>query len=210
MIRNIPIFASLLLSAGLLSACDKTQNPDPGVPAENQSAPQASSPATGQSSQAAPHPTSPQPQQLSLYIIPLNPADFSMENIQSNKKKIEEEPENVEALIALGNANFMIQRFEITRDLLDRAIKVDPKQLEARLTLSSAHLFLQDVDSSLKQLDELLALQGDHPEALYNKGLIQLQSTGDRTAAKGTWTKLVQAHPDHSLARQVQPVLGQL
>jgi hypothetical protein len=45
-------------------------------------------------------------------MVPLDQAGFSMETIQANKKKVEAEPNNVQALVSLGDANFMIQRFE--------------------------------------------------------------------------------------------------
>lgn len=188
-----------------LVACDQTQNPDPGTQVE---APVA------QSAQPSAVPAAPmvprQPQQLSMYIVPMNPGDFSMDKIQANKRKIEESPEDVEALIALGNANFMIQRFEVTQEMLGRAVKVDPKRYKARLTLATSMVLMKNIEGALKELEDLLKVQPDHPEGLYNKGLIQLQSVGDRTVAKATWSQLVAAHPEHELAKRVQGVLGQL
>ncbi|HEY4486069.1 MAG TPA: tetratricopeptide repeat protein [Nitrospiria bacterium] len=147
---------------------------------------------------------------MTLYMVPLNPGEFSMESIQANKKKVEKEPNNVEALIQLGDANFMIQRFEKSQEFYERALKADPRQVNARIGLSNTYLFLQRTDDSIRQLDKLLEVQKDYPEALFNKGLILLKSKGDAAGAKKAWNRLIETHPDHSMARDVKAEMGRM
>jgi tetratricopeptide (TPR) repeat protein len=193
-------FRSLFILAALLAGCNQN----------------SSSPSSGPSytrppiAQPAAPPPPAQPQQLSLYIVPLDQGKFSMEQIQADKKKIEQDPNNAQALISLGDANFMIQRFEKSQEYYERALKSDPKNINARLSLSNCYIFMQKPDEAVKQLDRILAMQKDYPEALYNKGLILLQSKRDPGAAKQVWTQLVSAHPDHELAQEVKGELGRL
>ena len=188
---------SLIISAIiLLAACSQNESPAPSAP---------SSPPP----QAMPS-MPPPPQPLSLYIVPLDPTGFSMEKIQADKKKVEQEPNNVQALVSLGDANFMIQRFEKSQEYYELALKSDPKNLLARLSLSNCLIFMQKPDEALKQLEMILGTQKDHPEALYNKGLILLQSKRDNAGAKQTWTQLIGAHPEHRLAQDVKPEMERL
>ncbi|HUK57262.1 MAG TPA: tetratricopeptide repeat protein [Nitrospiria bacterium] len=192
----------LFLTAGVLAACNQNSSSPP-------SAPSYTTPPIAQ--QTAPPPPPPaQPQQLSLYIVPFDQSKFSMETIQADKKKIDQEPNNVDALLGLANANFMIQRFEKSQEYYDRALKSDPKNVNARLSLANCYIFMQKPDEAIKQLDQILAMQKDYPEALYNKGLILLQSKQDPVGAKQVWTQLISAHPDHELAQQVKGELGRL
>lgn len=162
--------------------------------------------------QALQQPTAPAPpaQQLSLYIVPLDQTGFSMEKIQADKKKIEQEPNDVQALVGLADANFMIQRFEMSQEYYARALKTDPKNIKARLSLSNCYIFMQKPDEAIKELDQILAMQKDYPEALFNKGLILLQSKRDPVGAKQVWTELISTHPDHELAQPVKEELGRM
>jgi tetratricopeptide (TPR) repeat protein len=159
---------------------------------------------------AQPAPPPPRAQAPSLAIAQLNPNDFSMQAIQANKKRIEEKPDDAKALAELGHANFMIQRYEAARDYYERAVKADPKQLAAQLNLSNCYVFLGDQDKALKQLGEMLNLERDNPEALYNQGLILLHGKKDTAGAKGAWSHLIEMHPTHQLAIQIRDEVARL
>ncbi len=191
---------SLFYGAGMiLSGCSQNDTPSPNAP--------MSPPPQAMQQPSAPPP---QPQPLSLYMVPLDQAGFSMEVIQANKKKVDLEPNNVAALISLGDANFMIQRFEKSQEYYERALKADSKNITVRLSLSNSYIFMQKPEEAVKQLDQILAIQKDYPEALFNKGLILLQSKRDTAGAKQIWTQLVGKHPDHPLAQEVKAELGRL
>lgn len=190
---------SLFYLAGMiLAGCNQNSSPTPSAP--------MSPPPQAMQQPAAPPP----PQQLSLYMVPLDQTGFSMETIQANKKKIETEPNNIQALVSLGDANFMIQRFEKSLDYYEQALKADPKNIHARLSLSNCYIFMQKPEEAVKQLDRLLAIHKDYPEALFNKGLILLQSKRDPVGAKQIWTQLVGKHPDHPLAQEVKGEMGRM
>jgi len=186
-----------LLSAAVLSGCNKSSTP----PA------QTATPPSMQQPYSTPPP---QPPQLSLYMVPLDQSGFSMESIQANKKKLDADPNNVGALLSLGDANFMIQRFEKSAEYYEKALKADPKNINAHLSLSNAYIFMQKPEEAIGELDKILALDKNAPEALFNKGLILLQSKSDPAGAKQVWTQLVAAHPDHPLAQDVKGEMGRM
>lgn len=188
-----------LLLSFILHGCNSSKESSPTAQAPTHPPPQQ---------QVQPPP--PQPQPLSLYMVPLNPNDFSMEAIQANKKKIEQSPNDVPALVSLADANFMIQRFEVAQGYYERALKADQKHINARIGLSNCYILMQKPDEAIKQLDQILGMQKDYPEALFNKGLILLQAKQDPMSAKQIWTRLVESHPEHTLAQQVKDELGRL
>ena len=199
-LRMMGAAAIVVVAGSLLSGCNSSQ--EPSTPTAAPTAPSQSAP---------PPPSQPAPQQqLVLYFIPLNPSDFSMQAIQESKKRAEENPEDVQALVSLADANFMIQRFDVASEYYEQAIKANQNHLDARLSLSNSYVFLQKPDQALEQLDKILETEQDYPEALYNKGLILLMAKRDTTNAKATWTKLTDTHPNHPLSRQVQGELSRL
>jgi hypothetical protein len=190
--------AGCILAVLVLWSCGPSpQNPDPAQP--------PSDPAAG-TGELSP----PEPQPLTLYMVPINPNDLSMPAIQENKKAVEQNPRDVKALINLAHANFMIQRFDQAREYYERALKVEPSHIEARLSLSDCYALTRKYDEAVQQLDIILNKEKDRPEALYNKGLILLTARGNRSGAQKAWTRLIKAHPDHSLSRQVKPELERL
>jgi len=199
-IVKAPALPSFFILAALLAGCNQNSS-------SPSSGPSYTTPPAAQ--QDAPPPAA-QPQSLSLYIVPFDQSKFSMEQIQADKKKIEQDPNDARALVSLADANFMIQRFEKSQEYYERALKSDPKNINARLSLSNCYIFMQKPDEAIHQLDQILSMQKDDPEALYNKGLILLQSKRDPGGAKQVWTQLVSAHADHELAQQVKGELGRL
>ena len=182
----------------ILSACEKSQET---------TAPQ---PEPVASSAPPPPPPPPQPQPLSLFMVPLNPAAFSMQAIQANKKNIETQPDDVEALVGLGDANIMISRYDVARGYYERALKVDGGHINANISLANCYVFLQKPDEAITQLENLLAVIQDNPEALFNKGVILLKSKQNPGGAKEAWQKLIDKHPEHPLAQRVQLEMGRL
>ncbi|MEO5657983.1 MAG: hypothetical protein ABIO65_11590, partial [Nitrospiria bacterium] len=55
-----------------------------------------------------------------------------MAEIMALKARVEKNPKDVEALIALGNANMMISRFEAAQELYSRVLAIQPKNLDVR------------------------------------------------------------------------------
>jgi len=189
---------SILITLILLTACT-----------QNSSQPSSESPAGPP--EALQQPAAPaQPRELSLYMVPFNQAGFSMEKIQADKKIVEKDPDNVAALESLGDANFMIQRFDKAREYYERALKTDTKNINVRLSLANCYIFMQMPDDSIRQLDQILSLEKDNAEALYNKGLILFQSKGDPASAKKAWSQLIAAHPDSPLAQDVKDTMARI
>ena len=143
-------------------------------------------------------------------MVPLNPATFSMQAIQEYKKRAQEKPDDVEALVGLADANFMIQRFEVAKDNYEKALKADKTHVNARISLANCYLFMQQPDEAIKQLDELLAIHKGQPEALFNKGLILLNTKRDVAGSREAWTQLIEMHPENDLAQQAKDELAQM
>ena len=192
MIRKfVGVVPAFLIFALVSIGCNQTQNPSSGVPV-----------------QSAPSP--PPQQRLMLYMVPLDQSKFSMASIQQNKSKIQTEPKNVTALMELGHANFMIQRFDVAVGYYERVVKLDPNNIDARISLSNSYIFMQNLDGSLTQLDKILAGDKNNAEALYNKGLVLLLSKGDSAGSKVYWDRLIKSHPDHPLTYDVKQELAKM
>lgn len=174
------------------------------------------SPPAAQAPAAPPMPSQPpREEDYSLAFISLDVGKFSMEAIQSNKKSIpqdpkDDKPQHAEALMQLGNANYMIQRYPTAKDYYARAVHANGKLLDARLGLINCYALMGQVDDALKEIKALLAIDQKHPEALYNQGMLLLYGKQDRAGAKQAWERLVSAHPENEWAQHAAERLHRL
>jgi tetratricopeptide (TPR) repeat protein len=194
-----------LLCFGLLAlGCQQNSSQSPTPPA-------ASSSNQPSSSTAAP-PPAPQPprEDRSLAFVDLDVGKFSMEAIQANKQRVEQNPDDAQALVQLGHANYMIQRIPTAKDYYERAVHANGSLVEARLGLSNCYALMNQLDEALRELQVLLETEQNQPIALYNQGLLMLYGKQDRAGAERAWERLVQHHPGDVLAQRASAQLGQL
>ena len=187
----------LAITVALLAGCQRNsqQSAAPVAPA-----PQAAAPAP----QSLPPPPPEPPRGPSLAMVPLDQRDFTMEAIQAAKKRVEQNPKDAEALEFLGNGNVMIQRLDKAQEYYQKALEADPKRATTRLGLANVLVMLNKPDAALDELNRLLKAEKDYPPALFNLGLIRLNSKGDPAGAKTAWTQLVTAHPENELAKEAK------
>jgi tetratricopeptide (TPR) repeat protein len=139
-----------------------------------------------------------------------NPAGRVMEQINRHKQRLEANPKDLEALIALGNANFDIQRFDKAKELYLRALEIDPENVRVRTDLASCYRNTGDLEQALKELDRVLAIDPKHENALYNLGVLLLNDKQDPKGAAAAWEKLIAAHPHATYASDLQKKVDEL
>jgi tetratricopeptide (TPR) repeat protein len=196
--------AWMMVCFGLMvfAACDRNATPTP--------AGQASQTAAPPPHEAPPPPPAASTEDRSLAFFPLDVNKFSMEAIQANKQRVQANPADGEALMQLGHANYMIQRFPTAKDYYEQAVRANGKLTEARLGLSNCYALLGQIDDALHALDGLLAIDRTHPEALYNQGVLLLYGKQDRDGAKRAWERLIASHAKSELSRRASAQLGRL
>ncbi len=150
---------------------------------------------------AIPHPKTPRnPVQPNSPHGPSKGAQPFMKKLEGYNKRLQENPEDMEALVFLANANFDIQRFENAEALYLRVLKIDPNNLHVRTDLASVYRNLDDPGKAVETLRVVLSLNPNHEVALYNIGIILLNDTEDLEGAAEVWERLVKINPNDPLA----------
>src|SRR3990172_9010128 len=125
MVYRLIAWVVLCVGMTIMTACDRNATPTPAGQA-SQSAPQPPH-------EAPPPPPAASTEDRSLAFFPLDVNKFSMEAIQANKQRVQANPADGEALMQLGHANYMIQRFPTAKDYYEQAVHANGKLTEARL-----------------------------------------------------------------------------
>lgn len=131
----------------------------------------------------------------------------AMEELVAYKARLDQNPKDLEALVAMGNANFSLQRFDHAKEWYERALKVDPKRTTTRMDLALALRYLGQPDAAIGELQRVLAAEPKNPAALYNLGVILLEDKNDSPGAIAKWETLMKAHPDHPQVPQLRQMV---
>src|SRR3990172_239749 len=135
MVYRLIAWVVLCVGMTIMTACDRNATPTPAGQA-SQSAPQPpheAPPPPPAASPPKPPPPAASTEDRSLAFFPLDVNKFSMEAIQANKQRVQANPADGEALMQLGHANYMIQRFPTAKDYYEQAVHANGKLTEARL-----------------------------------------------------------------------------
>jgi cytochrome c-type biogenesis protein CcmH/NrfG len=133
-----------------------------------------------------------------------------MEDIMAFKARLDKDPKDLEALIALANANMMISRFDAAQDLYLRALAVNPKNLEVRTNLAIAYKYGGKPDQALAELQKNLAADPKDDHTLYNLGFLYLFDKQDKAKAIETWNTWLRLYPDAPAAAEVKQQIAQI
>lgn len=134
----------------------------------------------------------------------------AMEQVAEYRRRVEENPNDVEALVELGNVSLVLKRPNDAKEYYERALKVDPSRTQTRMDLAIALRFLGQTDEAINELNKVLAKDPKNAAALYNLGVILLEDKHDQQKAIAKWELLMKAHPDYPHAAELRQVVESL
>jgi tetratricopeptide (TPR) repeat protein len=107
-------------------------------------------------------------------------------------------PESQEAIIALGNANFDANNFEIAEKWYTAALVKNPDDINVRTDLGLTFLFRerQDVDRAIQEFSRSLELNPRHEQTLQNM-TVALIKKGSLNEAEAMLSKLREVNPSN-------------
>lgn len=81
-------------------------------------------------------------------------------------------------------------------NMLQRGLKFQPRNRELRLELAKMYVFLKDFPRALKNIDEIIKIDGSYPDAYFYRGLI-LKEQDDKPGAIRNFLAAVEFNSDH-------------
>lgn len=142
---------------------------------------------------------------------PAGPPAPVMAQLQELRARLERNPKDIAALVALGNMEFDARKFDKADGYYRRALALDPGNPDVRTDDAVAlHQSGHDLEA-LAQLERVLAERPKFPNAVFNRGVV-LEAIGRRSDALATfrtYTTLIPASdPRQAEARAAIKQLG--
>ena len=125
--------------------------------------------------------------------------------LASAVKLAEEQPENYEAKVALGNMLFDAERLEEAEKWYAAALRQNPKDVNVRTDLGLTFLLREPAqyERAVAKLKRSLEVEPTHPQTLQNLTVAYTRK-GDLAAAEATLAKLKAASPQSPSIEQLR------
>ena len=136
------------------------------------------------------------PTQGASQIPPDHPPAEVMEQLTEFQEQAENDPQNSQVRIALGNAYYDMGRFDAAIQWYEEGLLLMPNDVDVRTDLATAYLYSGNPIKAVELYKKSLEIQPDHAQTLYNIGVTYL-STENFSEALRNFQSLLEFHPDH-------------
>ena len=126
---------------------------------------------------------------MSVLLLQQKQPQAALEQAQA---ALRAQPDSLEAKIAVGYAQFALERWGDAAQALDEASRADTKDAELLVALGYAYGKLGRHQEALAAFDRALQLKSDHTGALHNRA-VTLDKMGESDAAAAAFEKAVAA-----------------
>ena len=138
------------------------------------------------------------------------PQPVSAEEINMLENAVKADPNNLNALVRLGNIYFDANQPQKAIDAYERALKIDPKNADVRTDMAIMYRNLKDYDRAIKELKQVAADNPKHTNSRYNLGIILLHDKKDFKGAIAAWEDFLKIEPVGERADMIRGRLAQL
>jgi tetratricopeptide (TPR) repeat protein len=117
------------------------------------------------------------------------------EVIRKAKSILRRDEKNVEAMLAMAEANIQLDRGELAEAILDRALELRPKRAEIYFKFAKIRANAQNMTEAIAVLERALKHRSNYPEAHNNLGVLYHEA-GDYNSAVQEFRAAIGDYPD--------------
>ncbi len=99
--------------------------------------------------------------------------------------------------------------YQLSAQAYEKALKLKPKDANVRTDMATVYFYSGNTKRAMKELDQVLAQQPNHANALFNLG-VMAKSAKDTKTARTAWQRFLKIEPSGGRADKVRQDLAQL
>ena len=132
------------------------------------------------------------------------------QEIAQLEEVLKREPENLQALISLGNAYFDTNQPNRAIETYQRALKIDPKNADVRTDMGIMHRNIKDYDSAVREFSQAAKENPAHINSRFNLAIVLQHDKKDIPGAIAAWEEFLRVAPADQRAAMAKTQLEQL
>ena len=126
--------------------------------------------------------------------------------VQALRSILARDPRNAQANTQLGNLFFDAGRYTEAIGPYQKAFEVDSGNVNLSTDLGTSLWYVGRPDEAIAQFGKSLAIEPNHPQTLFNLGIVKRDGKKDLAGAVKAWEQLLAtspAYPDRAKAQQL-------
>ena len=135
---------------------------------------------------------------------------MSPDEIRQLESLTKANPGNVQAWIALGNAQMDAQRFSEAIIAYQRALDIDPKNVDVRVDMGTCYRGVGQPEKAIEEYRKAIKVNPRHPMAYMNSGVVLAYDLNRKAEAKKAFEKYLELAPNAPNAAQIREELQKL
>lgn len=129
--------------------------------------------------------------------------------LEETKNQLEQDPDNVQLNVQMGNLLFDSQEFEDAIPYYDKALELEPHNPDVIVDLGVCYFNLEEYQKAKGLFEEALTVNPNHVNALYNLGVVAVRLK-EMDILMDAWSKLVEVAPGSPQAAQASQILDEI
>jgi tetratricopeptide (TPR) repeat protein len=140
-----------------------------------------------------------------------NPVGIGTDSeIDNYKAALKKDPNNLNALIGLGNLYYQTNQDRKAIENFEKALELDPSNPNVRTDMAVCLRRIGECDRAIEELKKAISSNARHPQSRYNLGVILVQDKQDAEGAIRAWEGLLENVPDYPYREQLQQEIRRL
>lgn len=116
-------------------------------------------------------------------------------------------PKDSDTLAKVGNLYYDAQLYPKAIEYYQQALKITPGNADVRTDMGTAMFYLGDSDKALAEFEKSLSYKPNHPNTLFNTGIVKWQGKKDSKGAIAAWEQLLKTNPNYPERQKVEELL---
>ena len=129
--------------------------------------------------------------------------------VEEYKNVLAEDPHNLAALIALGNAYYDAAQWTLAVQNYEKALQLNPHLADVVADMGTCFRNLGLPDRAIVQYEKALKVEPTHQNALFNLGLVYGYDRKDYRRAIAYWEQLLHVAPKHPQVEYLQATMAE-
>lgn len=121
----------------------------------------------------------------------------ALNEIENYKEILRKDPNNLQALIGIGNLYFDTRQDQLAIEHYRRALTLDPRNVNVRTDMAVCYRRKGDPDKAVEELKKVISIDPRHPQSRYNLGVILIHDKKDIEGGVEAWEALLESIPEY-------------
>jgi tetratricopeptide (TPR) repeat protein len=128
--------------------------------------------------------------------------------IEEYRSMLQEDPRNLAAVIALGNAYFSSRNWSDAIRLYEQSLEIDPRNADVHANRGTAYRYVGKPVRAIAAYRQALTIDPGHMDARYHMGAVYAFDLKQYQTAILLWEDLLRLAPNYPLAADMRAFMG--